>query len=123
MKSPSPHTLSKITHAEAHPTLGHGDGDRAPCNPPSLYPSAAADTSNGAGLSRRAVLGVHVRTWNETTREINARKDRECQETWRKQRTAGKVRHVVVKGGGFEVEALKGHSDVPTEHAQGFRFK
>ena len=40
---------------ETHPTPSHEIGDYAPCNPP-LYPRILADTRDGAGLARGAVL-------------------------------------------------------------------
>ena len=46
---------------EAHTTPSHENGDRAPCNSPSL----PADTRDRAALGRGAVLGVHARTRNE----------------------------------------------------------
>ena len=61
-------------------------------------PPALADTRDGAGLSRGAVLGVHARTRNER---------RKKEERTEKTKTAGKVRQVI-KGGGSEVGALRG---------------
>ena len=81
---------------EARATPRHESGDRAPCNPSSTR-QRSANTRDGAGLSRGAVLGVH--------------KKEECTESAKRngenKKTAGKVRQVM-NGGGFEVGALRG---------------
>ena len=85
---------------EAHATPRHESGDRAPCNPPSTRQHPRR---------RRALPRCRARSTRThmKRKQKKGRKDRECQEKWRKQRTAGKVRQVM-KGGDFEVGALRG---------------
>ena len=75
---------------EGHATPSHENGDRAPPNPP-LYPPAPADTRDGAGLARGAVLWVHTHA-HKTTR--------------RKKGTKGS-RLQAIEAGGVQVGALR----------------
>ena len=53
---------------DGHATPSHENGDRAASNPP-LCPPAPADTRDGAGLARGAVLWVHTRTQEHILKE------------------------------------------------------
>ena len=88
---------------EAHATPRYQSGDRAPYNSPStrqlsLTPAMAPGSP---------AVPYSEYTHAHETKQEKGRNDRDCQEKWRKQRPAGKVRQVM-NGGGFEAGALRG---------------
>ena len=59
------------SYLDEHATLSHENVGLAPSTP-TLYPPASADTRDGAGRARGAVLWVHARTRNKRRKEKKA---------------------------------------------------
>ena len=89
---------------EAHAMPSHENGDRAPRNIPSTRQLPLAPATAPGPPAVPCLEYTHLYAHETKEEEKNNRK---CQEKWRKQRTAGKVRQVR-KGGDFQVGALRG---------------
>ena len=76
---------------EAHATPRHESGDRDPFDPPPL-PASQYPLTPPTALGSPAVPCSECTHAQETKKEKKKKRNRKCQEKWRTQRTAGKVR-------------------------------